>query len=274
MYRTTAPAVRSGAPASTLGLARVVRTTGVPDRRLDDEFSLRHFTDLTSGHDVALRPDLLTGGTTFTALAQALHARLGPLDAPVPLAIIAHATPDLDCRLAASTYLSEALPDSPLSFSVSDVGTCAPFTAIRLARDYAARHGYPRALVVIADQSTLPYDVASRPAGDAGVALLLEAGATPLSLVHKAGVSDRDLPAVLSSALAELVPDDSPVAVVAGAGIDPDLVRHGGTVRSARAGYPCTALWEGLADSLGRVVLVDYDPATGDLGLASVGEPS
>ncbi|WP_433273333.1 hypothetical protein ACQPZF_18765 [Actinosynnema sp. CS-041913] len=270
MYRTTAPAVRSGAPASTLGLARVVRAAGVPDRRLDDEFSLRHFTDLTAGHDVALRPDLLTGGTTFTALTRALHARLEPLDA-VPLAIIAHATPDLDCRLAASTYLSEALPNSPLSFSVSDVGTCAPFAAIRLARDYAARHGYRRALVVIADQATLPYDVADRPAGDAGVALLLEAGATPLSLVHRAGVAERDLPAALASALDSLIPDGSPVEVVAGAGIDPDLVRHRGAVRTARAGYPCTALWDGLADSLGRVVLVDHDPVTGDLGVASVG---
>ncbi len=293
MYRTTAPVVRTGAPAATLGLARVVRVTGEPDGRLDDEFSLRHFTDLTSGYDVALRPELLGAGTTFTALTRALHERLEPLDVPVELALVAHATPDLDCRLAAATYLSEALPGNPLSFSVSDVGVCAPFAAIRLARDYAARHGYRRALVVIADQSTLPYDVAARPAGDAGVALLLEAGSAPLSLVHKAGVSERDLSAVLATALAEVLSaapaevlaGSEPLSVVGGAALDPELVRSvlaevlpaeaaGSGVRSARAGYPCTALWEGLAEPSGWVVLVEYDPATGDLGVALVGDAS
>ncbi|MEU4805231.1 hypothetical protein [Actinosynnema sp. NPDC023587] len=276
MYRTTAPVSRSGAPATTLGLAGVVRAVGVPDGRLDDDFSLRHFTDLTAGHDVALRPDLLTSGTTFTALTRALHERLEPLAGPVDVAIVAHATPDLDCRLAAATYLSEALPGNPLCFSVSDVGVCAPFAAIRLARDYAARHGFRRALVVIADQATLPYDVAHRPAGDAGVALLLEAGATPLALVHRAGVPERDLPAALASVLADLVPDGGPRSVVVGAGVDPDVVLSsgiaaGGAVRSARAGYPCTALWDGLAESADRVLLVEHDPATGDLGVASVG---
>ncbi|KOX28085.1 hypothetical protein ADK67_13220 [Saccharothrix sp. NRRL B-16348] len=256
----------------TLGLARVVRTRVTPDRTLDDEFSLRHFTDLTSLYGVAVRPDVLTSpGTTFTALTRSLHAGLEPLG-PVDLAIVAHATPDLDCRLAAATYLAEAVPGAPLSFSVSDVGRCAPFTALRIATDYAARHGFSRALVVIADQSTLPYDVDDRPAGDAGVALLLEPGGAPLSLVHTPGVAVAELPDAVASGLASLVGSDERVAVVAGAGIDPELVRHGGTVRSAPAGYPCTSLWEGLAESLGRVVLVEHDVVTGDLGMAVVGE--
>ena len=272
MYRTTAPTLTRPAGARTLGLARVVRTRVAPDRVLDDEFSLRHFTDLTSGYGVSLRPDVLTApGTTFTALTRSLHAALEPLG-PVELAIVAHATPDLDCRLAAATYLAEAVPGAPLSFSVSDVGRCAPFAALRIATDYATRHGYSRALVVIADQATLPYEVDDRPAGDAGVALLLEPGGAPLSLVHTPGVAVADLPGAIAAGLASLVGPDEPVAVVAGAGIDPELVRRGGTVRSASAGYPCTALWEGLAGSLERVVLVEHDPETGDLGMAAVGE--
>ncbi|TQM84853.1 hypothetical protein FHX81_7313 [Saccharothrix saharensis] len=277
MYRTTAPTLSRPADARTLGLSRVVRTRATPDRALDDEFSLRHFTDLTSLYGVAVRPDALAApGTTFTALTRSLHAELEPLG-PVELAIVAHATPDLDCRLAAATYLAEAVPGAPLSFSVSDVGRCAPFAALRIASDYAARHGYTRALVVIADQATLPYDlgayeVADRPAGDAGVALLLEAGGAPVSLVHTPGVSVTELPDAVAAGLASLVGPDERVAVVAGAGIDPELVRRGGTVRTAPVGYPCTALWEGLADSLGRVVLVEHDPVTGDLGLAAVGE--
>lgn len=278
MYRTSAPTLSSvSRPVGALGLARVVRTRVAPDRSLDDEFSLRHFTDLTSLYGVAVRPDVLASpGTTFTALTRSLHAELEPLG-PVELAIVAHATPDLDCRLAAATYLAEAVPGAPLSFSVSDVGRCAPFTALRIASDYAARHGYSRALVVIADQATLPYDLGAhevddRPAGDAGVALLLEPGGTPLSVVHTPGVAVSELPDALAAGLASLVGEDERVAVVAGAGIDPELVRRGGTVRSAPAGYPCTSLWEGLADSLGRVVLVEHDAVTGDLGMAAVGE--
>ncbi|MCC8246768.1 hypothetical protein [Saccharothrix luteola] len=273
MYRTSSATLSSSSrPAGALGLARVVRTRVAPDRSLDDEFSLRHFTDLTSLYGVAVRPEVLASpGTTFTALTRSLHAGLAPLG-PVELAIVAHATPDLDCRLAAATYLAEAVPGAPLSFSVSDVGRCAPFAALRIASDYAARHGFARALVVIADQATLPYEVDDRPAGDAGVALLLEPGGAPLSVVHTPGVAVVDLPDALAVALASVVGPDERVAVVAGAGIDPELVRHGGTVRSAAAGYPCTSLWEGLADSLGRVVLVEHDPVTGDLGLAVVGE--
>ncbi|MEU4442298.1 hypothetical protein AB0K14_05675 [Actinosynnema sp. NPDC050801] len=281
MYRTTAPTLSgqtsaggtsSRPDARTLGVARVVRTRATPDRALDDEFSSRHFADLTSGFGVAVRPDLLASpGTTFTALTRSLHHALEPLG-PVELAIVAHATPDLDCRLAAATYLAEAVPGRPLSFSLSDVGRCAPFAALRIASDYAVRHGYSRALVVIADQATLPYEVDDRPAGDAGVALLLEPGGAPVSVVHTPGVSTADLPGAITAGLASLVGEDERVAVVAGAGIDPELVRHGGTVRSAPAGYPCTALWEGLAESLGRVVLVEHDAATGDLGIAVVGE--
>ncbi|QQQ79072.1 hypothetical protein IOD16_11950 [Saccharothrix sp. 6-C] len=275
MYRTTAPTLSRPAGARTLGLARVVRTRVAPDRSLADEFSLRHFTDLTSGYGVALRPEALASpGTTFTALTRSLHAGLEPLG-PVELAIVAHATPDLDCRMAAATYLAEAVPGAPLSFSVSDVGRCAPFAALRIAADYAARHGFSRALVVIADQATLPYELGDeagdRPVGDAGVALLLEPGGAPLSMVHTPGVSVADLPDAVAAGMASLVGPGVPVAVVAGAGVDPELVRHGGTVRSAPAGYPCTALWEGLADSLGRVVLVEHDVATGDLGMAAVG---
>ncbi|NUT50291.1 MAG: hypothetical protein HOV94_23740 [Saccharothrix sp.] len=271
MYRTSAPTLSRPAPTRTLGLARVVRTRVAPDRALDDEFSLRHFTDLTSGYGVALRPDAFSSpGTTFTALTRSLHAALEPLG-PVQLALVAHATPDLDCRLAAATYLAEAVPGAPLSFSVSEVGRCAPFAALRIASDYATRHGYSRALVVVADQATLPYEVDSPPAGDAGVALLLEPGGAPLSLVHTPGVSAADLPAAVAAGLASVVGEDDRVAVVAGAGIDPELVRRGGTVRSVPGGYPCTALWEGLASSLGRVVLVEHDPATGDLGIAAIG---
>ncbi len=281
MYRTAAPvpetARRPRLARSPLGVARVVhRKFDGGDRRIDDEFSQRHFADLTRDYGVAVRPEVLVAGTTFTAMAQELVAELDLGTDRVDLALVAHSTPDLDCRLSAATYLSEELTNGPLVFALSDSGTCAPFTALMLAGDYARRHGFQRALVLVLDQSTLPYEVeGAAPLGDAGVALLLEdGGSTALTVGHEVGVREADLPGAIDAALGALLGPDSSATVVVGAGVDPDLVRHGGPVLVAEAGYPCTAAWSLLAAhgvDADPVVLIDYDPRTGDLGCCAVG---
>lgn len=281
MYRTAAPVPETTRRArlvrSPLGVARVVhRKFDGGDRRIDDEFSQRHFTDLTRGYGVAVRPEVLVAGTTFTAMAQNLVAELDLGADLVDLALVAHSTPDLDCRLSAATYLSEELTGGPLVFALSDSGTCAPFTALALAGDYARRHGHQRALVLVLDQSTLPYEVeGSVPQGNAGVALLLETGGA-LTTGHEIGVRAADLPGAVDAALGSLLGPDSRATVVLGAGIDPDLVRHSGPVLVAEAGYPCTAAWSLLAAhgvDAEPVVLIDHDPSTGDLGYCAVGGP-
>jgi len=215
-------------------------------------------------------------GTTFTAMAQDLVAELDLGDDLVDLAMVAHSTPDLDCRLSAATYLSEELTNGPLVFALSDSGTCAPFTALELAGDYARRHGYRRALVLVLDQSTLPYEIdGTAPAGNAGVAILLEDNGS-LSVGHEIGVRSADLPGAVDAALGSLLGPDSAATVVVGAGIDPELVRHSGPVLVAEPGYPCTAAWSLLAAhgvDADPVVLIDHDPSTGDLGYCVVGGP-
>jgi len=281
MYRTAAPVPettrRSRLVRSPLGVARVVhRKFDGGDRRIDDEFSQRHFADLTKGYGVAVRPEVLVAGTTFTAMAQDLVAELDLGDDLVDLAMVAHSTPDLDCRLSAATYLSEELTNGPLVFALSDSGTCAPFTALELAGDYARRHGYHRALVLVLDQSTLPYEIdGTAPAGNAGVAILLEDNGS-LSVGHEIGVRSADLPGAVDAALGSLLGPDSAATVVVGAGIDPELVRHSGPVLVAEPGYPCTAAWSLLAAhgvDADPVVLIDHDPSTGDLGYCVVGGP-
>ncbi|HWO65289.1 MAG TPA: hypothetical protein VNO31_35155 [Umezawaea sp.] len=283
MYRTAAPVPettrRSRLVRSPLGVARVVhRKFDGGDRRIDDEFSQRHFADLTRGYGVAVRPEVLVAGTTFTTMAQNLVAELDLGEDRVDLALVAHSTPDLDCRLSAATYLSEELTNGPLVFALSDSGTCAPFTALKLAGDYAKRHGHRRALVLVLDQSTLPYEVeGSAPQGNAGVAILLEdKGSAGLSVGHEVGVREADLPGAIDAALGSLLGPDSSATVVVGAGIEPDLVRHSGPVLVAETGYPCTAAWSLLAAhgvDADPVVLIDYDASTGDLGYCAVGGP-
>lgn len=281
MYQTASPVPektrRPGLVESPLGLARVVhRRFDGGDRRIDDEFSLRHFADLTRGYGVAYREDVLRSGpgTTFTAMAQELHRAVEP--GAVDLALVAHSTPDLDCRLSAATFLSEALPEGPLVFAMSDSGSCTPFAALRLAGDFARRHAYRRVLVLVLDQATLPYDVDQDLAGDAGVALLLDTGSgDPLTIGHEAGVREADLPSALDAGLGSLIGPDELVTVIAGAGVDPSLIRHSGPVLAAGQGYPCTSGWALLAaHGEGRVVLVEYDRSTGDFGLCSVGRTS
>ncbi|WNF28001.1 hypothetical protein RI138_14835 [Streptomyces sp. C11-1] len=288
MYRTVAPPVAArGVPAPPLRLERVVHRAFPAGRnRIDDAFSERHFTDLTTQYGVEYRPGLVPGGTgnTFAAMSRELVESLDLDGDPVGVAIVAHCTPDLDCRYAAATYLSEAWPHSPLAFGVSEQGSCTPFVALRLATEFARRHALGRALVLVLDQAALPYDTGlvgdQALRGDAGVALLLSTGDGPgegrgvrPDLRHTPGVSTEDVRALLAE---QLSPYGRDITVVAGSGIDPgrDLPDGLAEVRGAAKGFPCSALWAELAGPAGPrpLVLVEHDPTTGDLGVCVAGD--
>lgn len=274
MYQAAAPTLERTPGTRRLSVARVLhRRFGEGTHRIDDEFSTRHFTDLTAGYGVTFRQDIANraAANTFTAMATDLLGELDP--GPVGLALVAHVTPDVDCRLAAATYLAEILPDGPLVFAVSESGRGTPFAALRLAGDYAARHGYDRALVFAMDQATLPYVTAmppeNEPAGDAAVAVLLSTDGADCTVRHVTGVTD-----VAAAVRHELGTLPAPTRVLAGPGIEPDrdLPAGLGPVERVPAGYPCTGLFGALAGhGCGTVLLVDHDRTTGDLGLCVVG---
>ncbi|WP_329182066.1 hypothetical protein OG754_40005 (plasmid) [Streptomyces decoyicus] len=276
MHRTAAPDF-GGAPLPALRLERAVHLV-LPrgEHRIDDAFSARHFTDLTGAYGRTYRPDLVPGGAgnDFATMSRLLVESLRLADEPVGAAIVAHATPDLDCRRAAATYLSDAWSHGPLAFGVSEQGGVTPFSALGLAGACARRHALSRVLVLVLDQASLPYDTGTDLARDAGVGLLLAAddapGIRPSARVTP-GVAAQDVQAELARQLAPSLAA-GPVTLVAGPGIDPgrDVPDAVAEVRTTPKGFLCTGLWAELARPFAageRPVLVDRDPLTGDLGV-------
>ncbi|ONH37574.1 hypothetical protein [Protofrankia coriariae] len=285
MYATAAPVTPApGGRMAGLGLVEVAhRQFGPGGGRIDDPFSERHFTDLTSGYGMTYRADVAarSRGNTFAAMSAALVDGLAPAPDPFGVAVVAHATPDLDCRYAAATYLSD-LPGVLLSFAVSENGGCTPFTALRLAGAYTARHSLRRAVVLVLDQSTLPYDLAPgvAPAGDAGVALVLGEGGDSMSFGHVAGARRTNLSGAVAEAIGQAIGQalpggvgGTPVEVLAGPGVETGQVpAEFGRVTRIDNGFPCSGLWSALATRFGQparpgslTVLVDADPARGDV---------
>ncbi|MFG3052745.1 hypothetical protein ACGFZP_17540 [Kitasatospora sp. NPDC048239] len=277
--QSTPAAVRRGEPVEfPLRLAAVAHRSFPPGTsRIDDPFSLRHFADLTAGYGVPHRPELAEGGgNTFTTMATALLRDLAPPGLPIELALVAHATPDLDCRLAAVTALSELLPGHPLAFAVADCGSAAPFAALRLAGAYARRDGHRAVAVFALDQHTLPYGSGPRPAADAGVALLFTDTGTEgrLTLSRLPGTTAEEVPDALRSALTGLGagPD---LPLVLGPGLDRarHLPGHTGRIAQSAPGRPASGTLTALAAEPGRarhLALVDYDPADRDLSVCLI----
>ncbi|MFF4016205.1 hypothetical protein [Streptomyces sp. NPDC001843] len=247
--------------------------------RIDDPFSRRHFADLTALYGVVHRPDVAErgSGNTFAGMAAALLADLAPEPTEIDLAVVAHATPDLDCRLAAVTCLSEVIPGRPRVFTVADCGSAAPFVALELAGRYVRRHGYRSAAVFVLDQATLPYETGQYLAGDAGAALLLTAdgAAGELSLRRTSGVASQDVRDLVRDLLDDL--GCGPAApVVLGPAVDAarDLPGHTGRLVRAPAGLPASGALSVLAGEArrmphddDRLALVDHDPQTGELSV-------
>jgi hypothetical protein len=157
-------------------------------------------------------------------------------DGPVDLLVFAFAVPDVAPWRNTAPYLSHLCPGEPFAFAVCDQGVAAPFTALRLIREYASTGGCQRAMLVVAEQAAMPYQPAvpaATPARHAVVALLC----------------DQSGPGRL------------------------DAVRvHVGV---APLGQPCTGVWWEVAGRLPewaerRVLLADYDPVLGHLCLAAI----
>lgn len=285
MRTDTAPTEDARADRSVfpLGLRALThRTFPQGTSRIDDDFSLRHFSDLSAAYGITHRPELAPQGNTFTTMARALLEGLAPSPPPAELAVVAHTTPDLDCRLAAVTCLVEVLPSRPKAFTISDCGSSAAFTALRVAGQYARRFSYRQVVLFVLDQASLQYETGRELAGDAGVALLLTTDApTRLAPRQRTDVAPSEVPAALADLWAAAGGGPS-VPVIAGPGLDPtrDLAGHRGRVVRAGAGYPASGVLGALATDPGwfegdegRIALADYDPTTRELNLCLIERP-
>ena len=254
--------------------------------------------DLVRPYGVPLRPDA-NGGHSYGQMLASLIGDVVPPAQPADVLILGFAMPDVWPERATATFLSHACPGSPLAFAVCDQGCAAGFTALRLARDYAASGSCRRVLVALAEQARLDYDPpapVSVPARHAAFAMLCEARPAPApapatgspggdgapllgSVRVLPGVVARLVPATLRRGLANLPvtePGEEKRTLVLGEGLAP-LV--GGDVPGWRSvplppGQPLTGVWRELAawaavPGRGSLAVADYDPGLRYLCLAA-----
>src|SRR5260221_10540095 len=135
-----------------------------------------YLTDLLQPYGLALKPGALEpDGQSYGEMAEALIELAVPAAEGVDLLVLAYAIPDIAPGRATTTYLSHVCPGGPMAFAISDQGTAAAFTGLRLIREYARSGGLRKALLLVVEQAALPYDPAvpvAVPAGHTGVALL------------------------------------------------------------------------------------------------------
>ncbi|QMU76572.1 2-hydroxy-acid oxidase [Streptacidiphilus sp. PB12-B1b] len=244
-------------------------------------------SDLARPYGVPLREDLLEQGVghSYGEMAEGLLRESLPDGEPVDLLVLAVAIPDVRPGRSTAVYLSRYCPGAPLAFAVNDQGPAAAFTALRIAQDYQRTGAARRAAVLVLEQASLHYTppVPVRvPDGHRAVLLVCEESpVTELSIRQESQVAPGSVAEAVADRLALLGPE---AVLVAGPGVGAPPSGSGwGAERtvSAPAGQPMTGVWSELALGLPgwreqrRPVLVaDYDPDLGRLGLLAVGLPT
>ncbi|WP_050506810.1 hypothetical protein [Streptomyces rimosus] len=237
-----------------------------------DPFLAKIYSDMAELYGTAFDQERFEHAhrNTFTDMACGLLDALPPVPGPVGLIVAASAVPDFDPRVSAVSYLTDALPGTPQSFALSDQGDAAPYTALRLAGQYAADGQADRVLVMVFDQTTVPADPGPPRQGtdarDGAAALLLsaEGPGAPTGVRQYGGLTPEDAHVLLREAL-----PGGAATLLLGGGLDPERVAvpAGVTVERAFAEFPCSGVWGLLADRLPHfaeqrlpVFLADYVP--------------
>ncbi|HEY3479892.1 MAG TPA: hypothetical protein VGL02_13435 [Streptomyces sp.] len=250
------------------------------------------FGDMARPYGLPLDEDRLGrgAGQSYAEMGEAVITALVPPERPVDLLVEVFASPDVQPGRAASVHLSTFCPGRPFAFALTDQGTSGVFSALRLAGSYLADEGFARALVLVLEQSGLPYrppdgtPVADRAAAvgllldrDAGIELAPDGdtvrvpAAEAYERVAKAAAELRaaepDAVLLLGPALAELHDQQEAESRTRAADLP--------TAPPPRPGNPYTGLWSALAGSLPRLradrshaLLAEYDPLLGLLDLA------
>jgi 4-hydroxymandelate oxidase len=300
MYRSVPPALGAGtAPLRISGAAR---------RAFDGQAdSARHpayrtyLTDMVRPYGLAVDTEALDEGRgqSYGDMAGALIAEVAAGDQPADLLVMAFAVPDVTPWRCTAAHLSQLCPGGPMAFAVSDCGTTAAFTGLRLIRAQAAitRGGAPsyppqegtsspRALLIVVEQAAINHELpagASAPVRHAAVALRCDqAGLALVDAVRlRSGAAGPEAADLLATGLAELSAGRDDLTVIAGAELaqaaGAAALPPGAEVVLAPAGQPCTGVWWEVAGRLDqwaargrRVLVADYDPLPGSFCLAVI----
>ncbi|NUT45752.1 MAG: 2-hydroxy-acid oxidase [Saccharothrix sp.] len=225
---------------------------------LDDEHRAEvadYFADLARPFGVEAGSEL--SGQSYGEMAKALVAAVVPPDEPVDLLVLAFSIHDMWPGRATATYLSHLCPGTPMSFAICDQGSAAPFTGLRVIRDYGVR----RALLLVVEQASLPYDSsAATPLEHRGVAMLYGGGtgSRMTELRQFPDVDPESVPDLASAAVAELSAGRGARVVLSDAltAVWPAHPHH----VAASSGQPTTGVWWHVADAVeGPVLVGDYD---------------
>ncbi|MFI5776800.1 hypothetical protein [Nocardia sp. NPDC051570] len=271
-----------------LRLARIERRLFGRGEPYSAEF-VDYFADLAGQFGQPFHEEYFTSAApnSFTDMATEMLSQATHPEEVFDLALIAHATPDARPTRPAC-YLSHALAGDALSFALSEQGVTAPFTALRIAGEYARDTGFRRAMVMILDQSFLWNGAEARlpegtrmPGRDSAVVLVLADDGAPgaISVRSIADVAAGEVCRLVTEQLREFAAAGPPMTTIAGVGVDRGIADEF-RIEWAAADLPCTGLWTAFADGLPRwtvtgqrVVLVDYDPALRYLSLCAVDVP-
>jgi hypothetical protein len=318
VYRAGPPgggAADGGGPLRVSGAGRRV-FEGSSTAALDPALRV-YLADLVAPYGLALADDLLDQGSGHsygemagtlleqTLLEQTLLAQPAAAQ-PIDLLVLAFAIHDVIPGRSTAAHLSQLCPGNPTAFAGCEQGSAAPFTGLRLIREYARTAGCRRALLVVVEQATLHYEPAAPvalPARHAAVALVCgELGSGRLDAIRQhAGVSARQARDLLATEVAALAAGRGDVTLVLGNGLTrpagkterpvaevPGSAAGPGSaapvdipavdqVLVAPAGQPLTGVWWELAGGLTdwaargrRVLLADYEPTLGYLCVSAI----
>jgi hypothetical protein len=186
------------------------------------------------------------------------------------LIIVTHALPDVHPFTTVASHLNMVVGGGTAkSFSISEQGLAAPFTALRVAASFQRSGRCEEALVVVLEQATLPESFPFVDSlVDSGVMLVLGSSAG----LRVARVESTTDPRETTRRLAELAGEDPAGTLlvlgpwVEASGLDPAVA-----CQRVDPGSYCTSVWLALADGwrgwhrdYDTVVLCDTEPRTGE----------
>ncbi|MFJ8043989.1 hypothetical protein ACIRBX_26155 [Kitasatospora sp. NPDC096147] len=274
----------AGARGLSVTRALAARFDGHAETALHPE--LRAYVgDLVRPYGLPLREDVLSegAGQDYGRMAADLLGQVLAEDEPADLLILAHSAHDVRPGAPTALYLSRHCPGQPTAFSVCDQGSSAAFTALRLASAHHRTGGCRRAVIVLAEQSALPYQPAGPvdlPKEHRAVVLVCEERPAPgLRVRQESGTTG---PAALRAALAErrelgagtdlLLASELAAELAAEPTADPRAGAAPESVEAAAPGQPFTGVWTLLADRLARrpedvgpLLVADHDRRLGRL---------
>jgi 4-hydroxymandelate oxidase len=222
-------------------------------------------------------------GHSYGEMGEALIGAAVTEDEPVDLLVLAFSIHDVRPGRQTAAYLSHVTPGAPMAFAICDQGSAAAFTGLRVAREYASSAGIRRALLIVAEQTALPYDCpVTLPSQHRGIAMLYgdraEQAARVADVRQHPGVPACRVAGLADADLAELAAGQHRVALVLGDALAALWASPAaGRVRVIPPGQQSTGVWWGLIDELAsgaghpaRLVAADYDPGLRYLCLTAI----